>query len=155
MPSRRDMLRATAGAAALSATAGCLGTGPSAPVLNCLSATNDTAESQTVHVLVEHEGELAAWETVDLAGQEESGASRKWVERTWPAEPAPFLVRARVEGRDGRKRGDSAELADGNYIHYDFEVETASATLWKNSVPDPGDQCAGAPVATDTPRPTR
>ncbi|QLH84513.1 twin-arginine translocation signal domain-containing protein [Halosimplex pelagicum] len=151
MPSRRDLLRATTGAAALSATAGCLGTGPSAPVLNCLSVTNDAAAAQTVHVLVERDGELVAWESVELAGHDESGASRKWIERTWPAEPAPFLVRARVEGRDGRRRGDSAELADGNYIHYDFEVEDDSATLWKNSVPEPNDQCADAPVATGTP----
>jgi len=151
MLSRRSVLGSLSGAAALSATAGCLGTGPDAPVLNCLSVTNDAAESQTVHVLVEHDSELVAWETVELAGEEESGVSRKWIERTWPAEPAPFLVRARIEGRDGRERGDSAGLTPGNYIHYDLEIEDDGATLWNNSVPESNDQCPGGSVATATP----
>jgi len=150
MPSRRDVLRSLSGAAALSVTAGCLGSGPSAPILNCLSVTNDTPAARTVHVLVERDGELVAWETVELAGKEESGVSRTWIERTWPAEPAPFLVRARIDGRDGRERGDSADLTPGNYIHYDLEIEADSATLWKNSVPEPNDQCPGPSAATDT-----
>ncbi|WP_436931902.1 hypothetical protein [Halosimplex halobium] len=154
MPSRRKILRTLPGAVALSATAGCPATGPSHPVLNCVSVTNDAAQARTVHVIVERADELVAWDVLELAGHDESGVPRKWIERTWPAEPAPFLVRARVEGRDGWEQVDSEGLANGNYIHYDLEVDEESAVFWKNSVPEPDEQCPGAPVATGTPETT-
>ncbi|WP_135363113.1 hypothetical protein [Halosimplex halophilum] len=154
MPSRRDVLGSVAGSAALSGTAGCLSTGPSDPILGCVSVTNDAAQARTVHVIVERADELVAWDTLELAGHDESGVARKWIERTWPAEPAPFLIRARVEGRDGWEQVDSEGLANGNYIHYDLEVGEESTIFWKNSVPDPNEQCAGTPVATGTPETT-
>jgi hypothetical protein len=65
MPSRRDVLETVARSAVLAGTAGCLGSGPDGPRLDCVSATNDDAEAHAIHVIVEYEGERAAWETLD------------------------------------------------------------------------------------------
>lgn len=153
MPSRRDVLEATAGVAALSGVAGCLASEPNDPVLNCVSVTNDAPADHTVHLTVEFEGERVAWESVTLPGHDRDDTGpreSRYVERTWPAEPGAFTVRGRVDDRDRWESLDSSEVTDGNSIRTDFRIDDdGTAGFWVNSVPRPAGQCDDAPVATD------
>jgi hypothetical protein len=153
VPSGRDVLGTLAGSMVLAGTAGCLGSGPDQPILNCMSATNDDAEAHTVHVTVEYEGEPVARESLELAAQtdEDQPVDREWVPRSWPADPGEFVVRARVDDRDHRETLDSDDRDPGRYRHADPDIEEdGTAMFWINAVPDPDDQCDGAPVATGT-----
>jgi len=153
MPSRRDLLGALAGSAALSGTAGCLASGASDPILNCVTVTDDAPVEQTVHLTVEFAGERVAWESITLAGNGRDDAdplARRYVERTWPAEPGAFTVRGRVDDRDEWDSLDASELTDGNYIRTDFRIhDDGSTSFWINSVHRPTGQCDRAPVATE------
>lgn len=153
MPSRRDVLRTLAGTAVLAGTAGCLGSGTDDPILACVSATNEDGDTHSVHLTVEYGGERAAWETLELPAHEDDDTSpeRVWLPRSWSAEPGEFVVRARVDDRDHWETLAGDRRQSGRSLHVSLDVQpNGDAEFWVLALPAPDDQCAGAPVATDT-----
>ncbi|ELZ25019.1 hypothetical protein C475_10749 [Halosimplex carlsbadense 2-9-1] len=119
-----------------------------------MSATNDDAEAHTVQITVDYGGERVARESLELAAHEDERESgdREWVSRSWPTEPAQFVVRARVDDRDRWETLDSDRRQPGRYLHADLDVrENGDAEFWVLALPSSDDQCEGAPVATGTP----
>ncbi|WP_336359369.1 hypothetical protein [Haladaptatus sp. ZSTT2] len=104
--SRRKALQA--GAAVLATgIAGCSSVvGQSGATLEVIRVVNEREESHTVHLIVEHNGEIAYWSSLDLAPAttREDGVSESTgvaIENEWPATPEQLTVYARLDNQSG------------------------------------------------------
>lgn len=119
--SRREALQ-IGGVALTTSFAGCASVlGQSGVTLDAIRVVNKREESHTVHLIVEHDGEIAYWSSFDFPpattrGDDVIEVDSVTVENEWPDRPGRLVIHARLDGQSSWETLSLHEQGSGCHL---------------------------------------